>query len=642
MTEFGYSTGTISVDATGLICTLSGGTTSGTIKVGDLLTLDGDGQPHPIVSIDGPLQFTIRFASSLASTSGNGYQTMRLAAGWANNLAIGEQTAKIIQDLNVFDARGRGVFYQFDSSTLDADPGAGKFRLDNENPALATEIYLDDLDQLNNATSSFIQRWTVGSSVVIFKSDDDNVFAHYALTEIATDESGYRKIAALTYLDGAGAFSPDDDVSIGAMVKGDKGAPGDADDGDDGTNGTNGLDGGGMPGLVLRAVADTDVDISSGLEAGDTVGGVVLVDGYAVLLPAQTDPAQNGIYPAVASGAASRHPSFGTFNKNAGAIFSILEGDSAGETYHCTSAKGGTIDTDDLVFVGLAGGGSVDELFDGALSHTLTQKAQARANIGAPVGEFRNVLVNPLLGINQRDVAGTVVLSAGEYGHDRFKAGAGGCTYTFSENNGVTALDISAGTLVQIIEAGAFAGRAGNYYLSWVGDAQARIGAGGYGDSGAVSAAVDGSANVSIEFGTGTVALPQFELGYVTDFSGRWLGRELELCQRYLPVISTPISPGGVGFGLAHLTSAIFAYIPYPAPPRLDPSGIIVSAASDFSVYNGSAGVRVATSVSFSTTSEKRLGVKFAVAGTPFSTSAAAIVNTTNTSGKIIATGCEL
>ena len=41
---------------------------------------------------------------------------------------------------------------------------------------------------------------------------------------------------------------------------------------------------------------------------------------------------------------------------------------------------------------------------------------------------FKNRLINAQLLINQRGVSGTVTLSAGAYGHDRFKASASGCT----------------------------------------------------------------------------------------------------------------------------------------------------------------------------------------------------------------------
>ena len=65
---------------------------------------------------------------------------------------------------------------------------------------------------------------------------------------------------------------------------------------------------------------------------------------------------------------------------------------------------------------------------------------------------FKNRIINGQLNINQRGVSGTVTLAAGAYGHDRFKGGASGCTYTFATSGNVTTLTISAGSLIQVIE----------------------------------------------------------------------------------------------------------------------------------------------------------------------------------------------
>ncbi|WP_377299715.1 hypothetical protein [Rhizobium sp. SGZ-381] len=160
--------------------------------------------------------------------------------------------------------------------------------------------------------------------------------------------------------------------------------------------------------------------------------------------------------------------------------------------------------------------------------------AQARTAIGAGLlpGD-RNVIINALGAVNQRGVSGTVTLAAGAYGHDRFKAGASGCTYTFATSNGVTTFTISSGSLQQVIEANAFAGRSGTWYLSWSGTAQGRINGGSYGASGAVSATCNGSSNVTVEWNSGTLSLPQFERGFVSDFSTRSLPEDLVRCQRY-------------------------------------------------------------------------------------------------------------
>lgn len=159
------------------------------------------------------------------------------------------------------------------------------------------------------------------------------------------------------------------------------------------------------------------------------------------------------------------------------------------------------------------------------------------------LGEMKNKIINPRLTINQLGVSGTVTLSAGNYGHDGFKAGASGCTYTFSTaSNGVTTLNISAGSLQQIVEAAAI--DPGNYVLSWSGTSQARINAGGYGVTGAVGAVLDGTSNVTVEWNTGTLAMPQLERGRVTPFSSRHPAIEHLICERYIQVLGALVAAG--------------------------------------------------------------------------------------------------
>ena len=148
---------------------------------------------------------------------------------------------------------------------------------------------------------------------------------------------------------------------------------------------------------------------------------------------------------------------------------------------------------------------------------------------------FRNKLINGDFRINQRGVSGTVTLAAGAYGHDRWKAGASGCTYTYFIAQNITTLTITAGTLQQVIEGASL--RSGVHKLSWTGTAQGRVDAGVYGASGLSGTAVGGT-NQTIEFGTGTLASVQYEYGVVTPFELRPYGLELSLCQRYYEMLA--------------------------------------------------------------------------------------------------------
>lgn len=162
---------------------------------------------------------------------------------------------------------------------------------------------------------------------------------------------------------------------------------------------------------------------------------------------------------------------------------------------------------------------------------------------------FKNRLINAQLLINQRGVSGTVTLAAGAYGHDRFKAGASGCTYTFATTNNVTTLTISAGSLQQVIEGLNL--ESGTYTLSWTGTVQGKIGAGSYGASG-ITGSITGGTNTTIEFNTGTLSLPQLEVGSTaTSFDYRPYGTEFILCCRYYQKLVEPSLCGYAPTGTA-------------------------------------------------------------------------------------------
>lgn len=174
----------------------------------------------------------------------------------------------------------------------------------------------------------------------------------------------------------------------------------------------------------------------------------------------------------------------------------------------------------------------------------------------------RNRVINGNFQVNQDAVSGTVTLAAGAYGHDMWKAGAGGCTYTFSTVQNVTTLTISAGSLVQAIEGLNL--ETGTYTLSWAGTAQGKIGAGAYAASG-VTGSVTGGSNLSVEFSTGTVSKVQFESGSTaTPFVFLSYGQELILCQRYFyKSYSRTVAPNaaaGATGGFFTALNASYAY----------------------------------------------------------------------------------
>ena len=159
-----------------------------------------------------------------------------------------------------------------------------------------------------------------------------------------------------------------------------------------------------------------------------------------------------------------------------------------------------------------------------------------------PLGDNR--IINGNFAVNQRGyVSGTALPAsptvANGYGHDRWKAGAGGCTYTFTAALPDTTITITANTLTQIIEAGMIEG--GVYTLSWTGTAQARVyqgtPTGTYAASPIVTASLTAGTNTIVEFNTGSVGRVKFENGAVaTPYNRQSLAKNLADCQRYYQV----------------------------------------------------------------------------------------------------------
>lgn len=153
---------------------------------------------------------------------------------------------------------------------------------------------------------------------------------------------------------------------------------------------------------------------------------------------------------------------------------------------------------------------------------------------------FRNKVMNGNFSINQRNWTSPVTLGAYAYGHDRWKAGAAGVTYSFAASTPPdTTLTISAGTIQQVIP-GADLGET-TYTLSWGGSAQGKINAGGYAAS-PITATVTPGLDMLIEFSTGTLTNVQVEAGSTaTPFERRPVSLEMTLCQYYFKLVQAVV-----------------------------------------------------------------------------------------------------
>lgn len=225
----------------------------------------------------------------------------------------------------------------------------------------------------------------------------------------------------------------------------------------------------------------------------------------------------------------------------------------------------------------------------------------------------RNTVINGNFAVNQRAYASGTALAAGAYAHDRWKAGAAGCTYTFAQAVPDTTITITAGTLVQAVDAPNVYTTA--YWLSWTGTAQGRVwqgtAAGSYAASPILVSGLTTGAIANVEFGAGTLGLVQLEAALPnagpTQFERRHLGHEVSLCQRYFqksyaqaqapgtaattPVVRTPdatvnyMSFGYITFkGVMRATPTIVIYNPTTGSSSTAVNGRNIDAATNLPV----------------------------------------------------------
>ena len=276
----------------------------------------------------------------------------------------------------------------------------------------------------------------------------------------------------------------------------------------------------------------------------------------------------------------------------------------------------------------------------GANSDITALSALASINGGQLAG-MRNRLINGNFAVNQRAVAGTVTLSAGAYGHDRWKAGAGGCTYTFAASGADTIITVTAGSLMQVVESVNIEG--GVYTLSQAGTAQARIGvngaspASGYVALPIASASATGGQTVTVEFTTGTVSKTQLEPGTVASvFERRHPGQEFALCQRYLPAVSASAGQT-VGTGVFFSATSFNLCIPFQVTSRGSPTGATISASNALTIVTSGA-ANPTTAISFGAASTQAAELYLTVAGVGGNGGLARATGLIS----ILFTGCEL
>lgn len=101
--------------------------------------------------------------------------------------------------------------YSFATSVVDADPGAGIFRLNNAFPSSASAMYIDNVNAEGATSAIIIDLWddstTTNKGLLTIRSKQDSTIRHtWQVTGTVVDGTGYRKVT-IAYVAGSGTFT---------------------------------------------------------------------------------------------------------------------------------------------------------------------------------------------------------------------------------------------------------------------------------------------------------------------------------------------------------------------------------------------------------------------------------------------------
>lgn len=258
-------------------------------------------------------------------------------------------TLQQVETLVAFSGGGGGgdaCSFTFDVATADADPGAGKIRINNLIIPSVTQIYVSTTDYPGSDITNWLDRMDDTSGAVkgyvrIATKADPTRWIVFRLTGVVA-ATGYRKLQVEHVAQGyPGAGSRPTVTVNGTTLMFD--AMGAIDP--DVLTRTS---------LRARAIATSNVSSLSGL--AQTFDGIALdTDGQVVLLVGQTDHKQNGPW-VVHSGAWTRPTWFATGIDVSSAIVIVQKGTVyADSIWLCTTDTTAIVGTDNLVFVQCGG-----------------------------------------------------------------------------------------------------------------------------------------------------------------------------------------------------------------------------------------------------------------------------------------------
>ena len=149
-----------------------------------------------------------------------------------------------------------------------------------------------------------------------------------------------------------------------------------------------------VAGLRTRIIAEVattaNVNLSNGLEAGDTIDGVTLVAGDRVLVKDQSTATENGLYLAVSSGAASRDPQYDTIAELSGGLIVVNQGSTNdNKIFLCTTDSDGSLGSTNITYT------QVTPSNTGTVTNIgITQSGSEFSISGSPVTSAGNITLD--------------------------------------------------------------------------------------------------------------------------------------------------------------------------------------------------------------------------------------------------------
>jgi hypothetical protein len=179
------------------------------------------------------------------------------AEGTSASVANSGTTAAAVFDFTIPRGAMPAVGWNFDTSTTDADPGAGDIRFNHATPASVTSLYIDNADRDGTTQTTWMDTWddstaTIKGTLVIVPAATPSAKLVYNVTGSVTDGTGYRKVA-VTHV--AGTTLPSSGAHLGIEFS------------RSGNNGANGTDG---------EMAGPGVSVDGEIALYDGVGGATL------------------------------------------------------------------------------------------------------------------------------------------------------------------------------------------------------------------------------------------------------------------------------------------------------------------------------------------------------------------------------